>query len=111
MRFCAGRDGLGRPRHYDFPAGVAAFRSQVDYVIGGLDHFQMMLDQHRVPRVHQPVEARPDAVMGERSAQHRRKYAVIQFDLRTRRSRAACKRSVWFTGALAAMWDVPEIAP
>ena len=35
----------------------AALRAQVDHVVGGLDHVQMVLDQqHRVPGVDQPVQ-------------------------------------------------------
>jgi hypothetical protein len=41
----------------DLASGVAAFRSQIDYVIGGFDHVEMMLDdENRVPSIHEPVQ-------------------------------------------------------
>ena len=39
--------------YYHFTACVAAFRTQVDYVIRGFDHVQMMLDQqYRMACIH-----------------------------------------------------------
>src|SRR5690348_14286859 len=35
---------------------LAAFRTQIDQVVGALDHIQMMLDhQHRIAHVYQPL--------------------------------------------------------
>jgi hypothetical protein len=46
------------PAGDDGPATMATLGPEVDDVIGGLDHVQVMLDDdHRVPGVHQPVEA------------------------------------------------------
>ncbi len=41
-------------------AGVSPLRTQIDDVVGGLDHIQVVLDhQHRVAVVHQAAAARP----------------------------------------------------
>ena len=51
------RDLLRRAGHHDLAAGVAAFRTEIDDVVGGLDHVQVVLDQqHRVAGVDEPVE-------------------------------------------------------
>lgn len=57
MRRFARRDVFRRARHHHLPTRVPALRTQVYYVIGGLDHVQVMLDQeHSVARVHQAVQ-------------------------------------------------------
>ena len=49
---------LGRTLGHDGAAAVAALGAQVDDVIGGLDHVQVMLDhQHRVARVGEALQA------------------------------------------------------
>ena len=49
--------GFGGAGGHNFSAGVAAFGAQVDHVVGGLDHIEVVLDQdHGVARVHQPVQ-------------------------------------------------------
>ena len=45
---------FGRPGHDDFPAGMPAFRPEIDDVIGRLDDVQVMLDQQ------DGVPGRPD---------------------------------------------------
>ena len=48
---------LGRPRHHDLATSVAAFRSKIDDVVGGLDDVHVMLDQeHGVAGVDELVE-------------------------------------------------------
>ena len=45
-------DLLGRAGRDDLAAGVTALGTEIDDMIGGLDHVEMVLDQdHRVPRV------------------------------------------------------------
>ena len=57
VRCLASRDLFRRPRHHHFAAGVASFGAEIDHVVGGLDDVHVVFDeQHRVPRVHQPVE-------------------------------------------------------
>jgi hypothetical protein len=49
MRALAGRDLLWRSGGHDPPSRVPAFGSEVDDVVGHLDHVQMMFDEeHRV---------------------------------------------------------------
>src|SRR5688572_25942540 len=51
------RDRLGRPCRDDLASGMAAFGSEVDHVVGSLDHVEVMLDQQDgMPRVDNPVQ-------------------------------------------------------
>ena len=55
LGMCA--DLLRRPLGYQLSPGVAALRPQIDEPVGALDDVQVVLDhQHRVPRVHQPLQ-------------------------------------------------------
>ncbi len=57
IRLSARGDVLRRARHHHFAAGVATFRAEVDHVVGGLDHVEVVLDQQDgVAGVHQPVQ-------------------------------------------------------
>src|SRR5579863_2885784 len=48
---------LRRPFTHNVSAALAAFRPQINYPIGGLDHFQIMLnDQNRSPCLNQTPE-------------------------------------------------------
>ena len=50
-------DVLGRARGDDFAAGVAAFGAEVDDPVGGLDHFEIVLDDdHGIALVGQFVQ-------------------------------------------------------
>ncbi len=55
-RFARG-DVLRGARRHNFATRVAAFRPQIDHVVGRLNHVEMMLDQqHCVPGVDEPVQ-------------------------------------------------------
>ena len=57
MRRLGARDDLRRAGGHDLAAGVAAFRPEVDDVVGGLDHVEVVLDQHHgVAGVHEAVQ-------------------------------------------------------
>ena len=62
----AARHLLGRTRHHDLAAAIAAFRADVDHVVGCLDHLEVVLDHHHgVAGVHellQQVEQLGDVV-------------------------------------------------
>src|SRR6185436_18642627 len=66
MAVSACRELLGRPLGDDLPAAVAAFRTEVDHPVRGLDHIQVVFDDHnRVACVAQPVQhvqQHPDVV-------------------------------------------------
>jgi len=50
----------------DAAAGVAAFGAQVDYLVGGLDEVEVVLDDHGgVAAIDQVVEQRPVSHIGE----------------------------------------------
>ena len=58
MRRLACRNLLGRTRHHNLAARVAAFRPEIDYMVRGLDDIEVVLDhEHRMARVHQTVQA------------------------------------------------------
>ena len=53
----------GVPGHDDLPAGVAAFRAQIDDVIGGLDDVHVVLDEdHRVPGIDELIQRHEQAL-------------------------------------------------
>src|SRR5947209_10198453 len=55
VRARVARDLFGRAGGDDLPALVAAFGTEVDHVVGGLDHVEVVLDhQHRVAHRHEP---------------------------------------------------------
>ena len=57
MRLPRCRNGFRCARGDDLAAGVAAFRSQIDHVVGGLDHVEMVLDnENRVAGIHEPIQ-------------------------------------------------------
>jgi hypothetical protein len=45
MRGGAGGDVFGGARDHDLTPGVASLGAEVDHVVGGLDHVQVMLDR------------------------------------------------------------------
>ena len=50
-------DLLGRADRDDLAAGLAAFRPEVDEVVGLLDHVEIVLDhEHRVAAVDEPLQ-------------------------------------------------------
>ena len=57
MRRLARGDGLRRSRHHDLPACVTALGSEIDDMIGCLDHVEVVLDeQNGVSGVHETIE-------------------------------------------------------
>ena len=57
MAFPDGGDLLGRARGNDAPAAVAAFRSEVDHPVRGLDDIQVVLDDYdSVAVIAQPMQ-------------------------------------------------------
>ena len=57
VRRLARGDRLPACRSTTTPAGVPALRPEIDHVIGGLDHVEVVLDQqHRVAGVDEPVQ-------------------------------------------------------
>ena len=57
MRGLAADDVLRGAGDDDAAAGVAAFRAEIDHVIGCLDHVHVVLDQqHGMPGVHKAVQ-------------------------------------------------------
>ena len=59
------RDRFGRAGDDDFAAGMAAFRSEVDDVVGGLDHVHVVLDEQHGVAV--TGLSRPEAGRGNRA--------------------------------------------
>lgn len=59
-------DSFGGPHPHDFPALMATLRSQIDDVIGGLNHIHVMFDQNdrmtginqAIERLEQPIDVR-----------------------------------------------------
>ena len=57
---CTGRS-LPAYRCDDCPAGMPAFRAQINDMVGGLDHVHVVLDQeHAVSGVHELVQRREE---------------------------------------------------
>ena len=57
IRPLARADLLRRARRDDLAARVPALRAEIDDVVGGLDHIEMVFDQdHRVPSVNERVQ-------------------------------------------------------
>ena len=57
IRFRAGGDLLGRTGADDLSAAVTALGAQVDDMVGGFNHIQVVLDdQHGISALHQPLE-------------------------------------------------------
>ena len=92
VRRLAARHLLRRAGHDDLAAGVAAFRAEIDDVVGGLDHVHVMLDeQHRVAGVDEPVQRLEQALdVGEVQAGGR---LVEDVDGVLRRAAACSARS------------------
>ena len=94
MRRAATGDRLGRTRGDDFAAGMAAFGTEVDDVVGDLDHVEMMFNQHhRVASVDEPIQRRQEPLdVGEVQA-GRRLVEDVEGVLRPLQRRSARWRS------------------
>ena len=56
VRSTAGGHLLRRSRNYYFTSGVSAFRAEIDHVVGGFDHIEMMLNhEHGMAGIHQAI--------------------------------------------------------
>jgi len=65
MRRLAAGDVFRRPRRDDLPARVAALGTEVDDVVGGLDHIHVVLDEQHGVAV--TGLSRPEAGRGNRA--------------------------------------------